>query len=263
MIAVGQQATHAFQYLAGERINAADVAAGGQPARGHVVVQSSQLAQQPLAGTGPAASHRQEVVSCPGPGQCRDYGLLPRIDGAGQIVQQIRQRIAGGGLLIVAAEVANNRHPLPRQGSVAALRDRWKSQSGFIADVINFAMWSGTYPDRLYEQTAALTQELLDGPDMTDAAHELAYMEVRETVDAPSRRLSFAAMISAEGDPTIAAAVANNYDEYFAPKKCLRRSCMPGVCGCGRASASTTSRTSWPRSATGSCCAPSGTQAAA
>lgn len=119
----------------------------------------------------------------------------------------------------VAAEVANNPHPLPRQGTPAALRDRWKSQSDFLADVISFAMWSGNHPEGFYEEMATGAERLLDGPEMIDAAHELAYMNVREAVYAPSQRLCFAAMIGAEGDPTIGAAVAKSYNEYLGPWK--------------------------------------------
>lgn len=119
----------------------------------------------------------------------------------------------------VAAEVANNPHPFPRRGSVAALRDRWKSQSDFIADLINFAMWIGNHPEGFYEEMAAGAERLLDGPDMIEAVHELAYTNVEEAVDMPSFRFCFAAMIGAEGDPTVAAAVAESYDEYLKPWK--------------------------------------------
>ncbi len=119
----------------------------------------------------------------------------------------------------VAAEVANNPHPLPRRGTTGALRDRWKTQSDFIADMINFAMWIGSHPEGFYDEMAVGAERLMDGPDMVEAAHELAYMNVREAVDVPSFRFCFAAMIGAEGDPTIAAAVEKSYNEYLAPWK--------------------------------------------
>jgi len=119
----------------------------------------------------------------------------------------------------VAAEVANGPHPFPRQGSVAALRDRWKSQSDFIADLLSFAMWIGNHPEGFYEEMAVGSERLLEGPDMIEAAHELAYMNVEGALDVPSFRFGFAAMIGAEGDPTIAKAVTKSYSDYLAPWK--------------------------------------------
>jgi hypothetical protein len=120
---------------------------------------------------------------------------------------------------MVTAEVANNPHPLPRVASVPALRDRWRSTSDFIADVINFALWTGAHPESFYDEMATGAERLLEGPDMIEATHELAYMNVQYAVDEASQRLSFAAMISGEGDPTIAEAIADSYTGYLEPWK--------------------------------------------
>jgi hypothetical protein len=119
----------------------------------------------------------------------------------------------------VAAEVANNPHPFPAKGSVPALRDRWKSQSDFLADLINFAMWPGNHPEGFYEEVAAGAERLLDGPDMIDAAHDLAYLNVRDSAADPAFRFGFVAMVAAEGDPTIGAAIAECYRGYLEPWK--------------------------------------------
>jgi hypothetical protein len=114
----------------------------------------------------------------------------------------------------VTAEVANNPDPFPRQGSVATLRSRWKSQSDFIADLINFAMWPGNYPPGFYHEVAAGADRLLEGPDLVNAVHDLAYLNVRDAVTTPAFRLSSAAMTTAEGDAVIGEAIASSYTGF-------------------------------------------------
>jgi hypothetical protein len=119
----------------------------------------------------------------------------------------------------VAAEVSRNPNPFPRQGSVPTLRSRWKSQSDFIADVVNFAMWSGNYPSEFYNEVAAGAEQLLDGPNFIDAVHDLAYINVRDAVCLPAFRLGFAAMVAAEGDEVVGAAIAASYAGFLGPWK--------------------------------------------
>lgn len=119
----------------------------------------------------------------------------------------------------VAAELEANPRPFYNAGGVAGLRDRWRSQSDFIADVIRFAMWIGNHPEGYSDVVAAGTERLLDGPDMVEAAHELAYANIRDALGLPSQRLCFAAMVGAEGDPTVAEAVADSYRSYLEPWK--------------------------------------------
>jgi hypothetical protein len=119
----------------------------------------------------------------------------------------------------VTAEVANNPDPFPRQGSVATLRSRWKSQSDFVADLINFVMWPGNYPPDFYDEVASGADRLLEGPDMVNAVHDLAYLNVRDAVTMPAFRLGFAAMTGADGDAVIAAAVADSYTGFLGPWK--------------------------------------------
>jgi len=118
----------------------------------------------------------------------------------------------------VTAEVANNPDPFPRQGSVATLRSRWKSQSDFIADLINFAMWPGNYPPGFYDEVASGADRLLEGPDMVNAVHDLAYLNVRDAA-MPALRLGFAAMTMAEGDAVIGEAIAGSCTGFLEPWK--------------------------------------------
>ncbi|WP_406485517.1 hypothetical protein [Streptomyces microflavus] len=119
----------------------------------------------------------------------------------------------------IAAEVANNPDPFPRQGNVSTMRSRWKSQSDFIADLINFAMWQGNDPVDSYDQVVAGTERLLEGPNMVDAVHDLAYLNVRDAACLPAFRLGFAAMTSAEGDEVIGEAVSSSYAGFLEPWK--------------------------------------------
>lgn len=119
----------------------------------------------------------------------------------------------------VAAEVANNPYPFPRQGSVSTLRSRWKSQPDFVADLINFAMWPGNYPAGFYEEVAAGAERLIDGPDFINAVHDLAYLNVRDAVCLPAFRLGFAAMTAAEGDEVIGGAITRSYRGFLQPWK--------------------------------------------
>lgn len=119
----------------------------------------------------------------------------------------------------IAAEVAANPAPFPRQGNVSTLRSRWRSQSDFVADLINFVMWTGNYPPGFYDQVATGTERLLEGPDMVDAVHDLAYLNVRDAVSLPAFRLGFAAMVSAEGDDVIGEAISASYEGFLGPWK--------------------------------------------
>jgi hypothetical protein len=127
----------------------------------------------------------------------------------------------------VTAEVANNPDPFPRLGSVATLRSRWKSQSDFVADLINFVMWPGNYPPGFYDEVASGADRLLEGPDMVNAVHDLAYLNVRDAVTTPAFRLGFAAMVAAEGDAVIGAAVADSYAGFLGPWKELYSALLP------------------------------------
>jgi hypothetical protein len=119
----------------------------------------------------------------------------------------------------VAEEVANNPEPFPRQGSVPTMRSRWKNQSDFIADLINFATWPGNYPAGFYDEMAAGAERLLEGPDAVEAVHELAYMNVADNISTPAFRLTYVAMTAADGDKTLSEAIRQSYEGLMAPWK--------------------------------------------
>jgi len=122
-------------------------------------------------------------------------------------------------LRAVADEVANNPDPFPRQGSVSTMRSTWNSHSDFIADLINFAVWRGNHPSGFYDEMAAGAERLIEGPDVTDAIHDLAYLNVAEAISSPAFRLGLIAMTAAEGDKTISEAVIESYQDYLEPWK--------------------------------------------
>lgn len=117
----------------------------------------------------------------------------------------------------VADEVANNPDPFPRQGSVSTMRSTWGSHSDFIADLINFIFWPSNTPEDFYNEVAASADQLLQGEDVTQAVHELAYLNVTEDITTPAFRLSHVAMCAADGDKTISDAIAESYEGMLAP----------------------------------------------
>ncbi|MFJ6569053.1 hypothetical protein ACIQNU_16660 [Streptomyces sp. NPDC091292] len=115
----------------------------------------------------------------------------------------------------VAAEVARNPRPFPRQGSVASLRDRWSAQSEFVADLINFAVWRENYRPEYREGRGANIRKLVNGPDFVGAVHDMAYRHTAEGAAMPSVRLGLALMTAAEGDEEITRAVSEMYEDYL------------------------------------------------
>jgi len=84
---------------------------------------------------------------------------------------------------------------------VSTMRSTWRSQSDFIADVLNFALWPAHYPSQ--GGLAAMTDHLIDSPDFAGALHELAFYDMVTMIGLPSFRLTLAAVASAEGDEVI------------------------------------------------------------
>jgi hypothetical protein len=113
----------------------------------------------------------------------------------------------------VAAEVTNNPDPFPKVGTVATLRDRWHSSSDFIADLLNFGLWSANYPQTQKSGARDKTAEqLLTGNDPVQAVHDLAYLESSTVIGLPTFRLRLVADVCADGDKSIAEAMVENLD---------------------------------------------------
>jgi hypothetical protein len=119
----------------------------------------------------------------------------------------------------VVAELANNPDPLPRQGSLGAMRSTWHTHSDFIADLVSLVTWSGGQPPEFYEEMAAGAERLIEGPDAVDAVHDLAYLNMADATTSPSFRLGLIAMTAAEGDKTVSDAVTQSYQELLQPWK--------------------------------------------
>ncbi|QPP08884.1 hypothetical protein G4Z16_23510 [Streptomyces bathyalis] len=115
----------------------------------------------------------------------------------------------------VADEVANNPRPFPRRGKPRSLRHVWKSQSDFVADLINFAVWEENYRPKYRRQRVANTKRLVKGPDFVHAVHEIAYEHTADGIETPSVRLALALMTSADGDVEVKRAISSMYEEYL------------------------------------------------
>jgi hypothetical protein len=119
----------------------------------------------------------------------------------------------------VVAELAANPEPFERDGTVATMRDRWKSQSDFLGDVISFALWTAYYPKAYSADRAAGAERLAHGPDFARAVENLTFMVTTAMTDIPSFRLQLVATATAEDDDVIRRALANKYHRGLAQWK--------------------------------------------
>ncbi|MFJ8859332.1 TetR family transcriptional regulator C-terminal domain-containing protein [Streptomyces sp. NPDC102451] len=119
----------------------------------------------------------------------------------------------------VAAAVAENPPPFTHRGGVPRLRTTWRSQSDFVADLINFAMWPANYHPGYLEQRAVVARGLAAGEDFVRAVHETAYRHTAESARMPSVRLSLALMVLADGDDAVQRALAETYRGYLSSWK--------------------------------------------
>ena len=113
----------------------------------------------------------------------------------------------------VAAEVNRNPPPFHRVGRVPTLRERWKRQSDFIADVLRFGLWGWHYPAAHQDEVADAKDEVINGPDPVRGLHRLCYWDMTKLLGTPMFRLGLIAAAEAEGDPVIGAAVAGRHRE--------------------------------------------------
>jgi len=142
----------------------------------------------------------------------------------GGVVAKSRHRVERAVLCFlsqraVAAEVANNPDQFPRRGVVSTLRTKWRTQSDYVADLINFAVWPVNYRPGYIEQRAVNTERLVAGPDFVEAIHETAFLHTDEGARMPFVRLSLALMAVADGDDTVQRALADTYRMYLSSWK--------------------------------------------
>lgn len=113
----------------------------------------------------------------------------------------------------VAAEVGHNPPPFPRVGRVSTLRERWKRQSDFVADVLRFGLWASHYPAAHQSEIADAKDEVIRGPDPVRGLHRLCYWDMTSLLATPMFRLGLIAAAGAEGDPLIGEAISGRHRE--------------------------------------------------
>jgi hypothetical protein len=108
----------------------------------------------------------------------------------------------------VAAEVNRNPPPFHRMGRVSTMRERWRHQSDFVADVLRFGLWARHYPAPHQDEMADAQDEMIRGADPVRALHRVAYWALNRLLSTPMFRLGLVAAAEAEGDPVIGEAVS-------------------------------------------------------
>jgi len=108
----------------------------------------------------------------------------------------------------VAAEVDHNPPPFHRVGRVSTMRERWRHQSGFIADVLRFGLWAWHYPAAHQDEAADALEEAIGGPDPVRGIHRLCYWDVNRLLRTPMFRLGLVAAAQAEGDALVREAIS-------------------------------------------------------
>ncbi|HEY7147685.1 MAG TPA: hypothetical protein VH637_25855 [Streptosporangiaceae bacterium] len=116
----------------------------------------------------------------------------------------------------VAAEVDRNPPPFHRVGRVSTMRERWRHQSAFVADVLRFGLsashyYSGVRDD---EVTDAVDQ-IVSGQDAVRSIHHLGSLMMSRLLTSPMFRLGLIAAAEAEGDPVIREAISERHGEAW------------------------------------------------
>jgi hypothetical protein len=109
----------------------------------------------------------------------------------------------------VAAEVGRNPPPFHRVGRVSTMRERWKHQSAFIADVLRFGLSALNNHSELHQdEVADAVRQIVHGPDAVHGIHQLSSLAMNVLLDSPMFRLGLIAAAGAEGDPVIREAIS-------------------------------------------------------
>jgi hypothetical protein len=112
----------------------------------------------------------------------------------------------------VAAEVAGNPDPFPRRGSVSTLRTSWRSQSDFVADLLDFVLWTGYYPAAYVGLWDGGAAQLAEGADFAEAIQDVAYEATDHLLAMVTFRIQLTASIGAQDDPAVRAVLAAKYE---------------------------------------------------
>lgn len=113
----------------------------------------------------------------------------------------------------VAREVDRNPPPFPRVGRPSTMRERWRLQSHFIADVLRFGLWAWQYPAEHQDEVSDAKDEVIRGPDPVRGLHRLCYWTMTSLLGTPMFRLGLIAAAEAEGDPVIGEAISGRHRE--------------------------------------------------
>jgi len=111
----------------------------------------------------------------------------------------------------VAAEVDHNPPPFHCQGRVSTMRERWRHQSNFIADVLRFGLWASHYPAAHQDEVAEPEEEVIHGPDPVHGIHQVCYWDMTRLMTTPMFRLGLIAAAEAEGDAVIREAISGRH----------------------------------------------------
>jgi hypothetical protein len=114
----------------------------------------------------------------------------------------------------VAAEVGRNPPPFHRVGRVSTMRERWRHQSDFVADVLRFTLSASHYYSGVNEADAAdAIDQIVRGQDAVRGIHHLASLMMARLLTSPMFRLGLIAAAEAEGDPVIREAISERHGE--------------------------------------------------
>jgi hypothetical protein len=111
----------------------------------------------------------------------------------------------------VAAEVNHNPPPFHRRGRVSTLRERWKRQDSFSADVLRFSLWAEHFPASHQDEIADAQGEVLYGRDPVLGIHRTCYWDLTRLLATPMYRFGLIAAAESEADPVAAEAFSERY----------------------------------------------------
>ncbi len=116
----------------------------------------------------------------------------------------------------VAAEMANNPPPFVKDGTDRTLRNKWKSQAEFIADLLAFGLHSSHYLGEYADEIDASAELLAASSDLSEAVHSVCYWDLCAITEMATFRLQLLASIVSEQDDGIAQALKDNYRDILA-----------------------------------------------
>lgn len=114
----------------------------------------------------------------------------------------------------VAAEVGHNPPPFHRVGRVSTMRERWRHQSAFIADVLRFGLSASHYYSGVrQDEMADAIEQIVNGQDAVRGIYHLSSLMMDRLLTSPMFRLGLIAAAEAEGDPVIREAISERHGE--------------------------------------------------